>query len=206
MSQPPEAKTPGELLRAARLKRGLDLEALATETKIASALLNALEQDEYHKVSGPIYVRSFLRTYAEALNLDAHQLVALYEQQAGSGDAVANEEFWEEERVAVRVVGIPYGSILLRYVLPVVLVVVVVVVGLWLRGRSTGPEPNASSNPPSLLQPDSTGVGRFGAEAGTDSAFADSAGVANEDTVPATSSSGAGGRPAIVPAMGRDRI
>jgi cytoskeleton protein RodZ len=196
MNRPTDARTPGEVLRAARQARGLKLEALAAETKISARLLDALEQDEYHKISGPIYVRSFLRTYAKALGVDPHELVGLYEQQVGRGGAsAADEEVWQEERVAVRVVGIPYGRILLRYVLPIMLVLLVAAVGFWLSRRS---EPAAQRSAPassSLLQPEAADSG---ARVEPAAAVTDSASTAPaESTIsPGSARRGGSGAPA----------
>jgi cytoskeletal protein RodZ len=142
MSEPNDTKTAGELLREARERRQRSLDELAEATKISAPSLQALEQDEYHKISGgPLYVRSFLGSYAGALGLDAHELIAMYERQAGDADQTADmEEFWEEERAIVRNVGVPYSRLLGRYVIPALLVVIVVAVGLWLRSRSVEQE------------------------------------------------------------------
>jgi cytoskeletal protein RodZ len=151
MGDTPAFKTPGERLGAARRDRGLTLEQLAGITKIPQRLLEAVERDEYHKISGSIYVRSFLRAYAESVGLDPHDIVSDYEQHAGRREPAETEQVWEEDRAAVQAVGIPYGRILLRYVLPVVIVIVVVVVALWLRGRPVEPARDGERGAASLL-------------------------------------------------------
>ena len=83
MGLPGDVKTPGEMLQEARESRVMTIEQLSGITKIPERLLNALERDEHHKLSGPIYVKSFLRTYAGAVGLDPHEIVAVYEAQAG---------------------------------------------------------------------------------------------------------------------------
>jgi transcriptional regulator with XRE-family HTH domain len=73
-----DLKTPGEPLREARLARQLSLADVAQRTKIPERLLAALEQDQYQKVSGALYVKSFLRNYAGAVGLDPEELLELY--------------------------------------------------------------------------------------------------------------------------------
>jgi cytoskeleton protein RodZ len=151
MAEPRDMRTPGELLAEARAARGLSLETVATATKIAPRLLQAIERDEYHKISGSLYVRSFLRAYADAVGLDSHDIVSLYELHSGRDrTAEGAEQVWEEERASVRAVGVPYGHVLLRYVLPAALAVLVVAVGIWL-ARRPGDAPSSGRSVDSLL-------------------------------------------------------
>jgi len=55
-------KTPGERLQEARKASGRGLADMAAETKIPVHLLEAIEMDDFHRLSGPIYVKSFLKT------------------------------------------------------------------------------------------------------------------------------------------------
>ncbi|MCW3014937.1 MAG: hypothetical protein JWO02_2029, partial [Solirubrobacterales bacterium] len=51
---------------------------IESETKIRAKYLRALENEEWNLLPGPTYVKTFLRTYAEALGLDAKLLVEEY--------------------------------------------------------------------------------------------------------------------------------
>jgi cytoskeletal protein RodZ len=68
----------GERLRNAREAKRLTLEAAARHTRIRPAYLQALEDEEFAKLPGPIYAKGFLRAYAEALGLNSDELVAVY--------------------------------------------------------------------------------------------------------------------------------
>src|SRR5919201_737236 len=65
----------GERLREARMRQGLDITEVEVATKIRAKYLRALENDEFGMLPGGTYVKSFLRTYAEYLGLDAQLLV-----------------------------------------------------------------------------------------------------------------------------------
>ena len=65
----------GERLREARMRQGLDITEVEVATKIRAKYLRAMENDEFAMLPGSTYVRSFLRTYAEYLGLDAQLLV-----------------------------------------------------------------------------------------------------------------------------------
>src|ERR1044071_1552241 len=68
----------GATLREARLGARIDISEIEAETKIRAKYLRALENEEWGLLPGPAYVRSFLRTYAEALDLDAKLLLEEY--------------------------------------------------------------------------------------------------------------------------------
>jgi cytoskeletal protein RodZ len=68
----------GATLREARMRARIDISEIEAETKIRAKYLRALENEEWGLLPGPAYVRSFLRTYAEALDLDAKLLLEEY--------------------------------------------------------------------------------------------------------------------------------
>src|SRR4051812_19990247 len=68
----------GATLREARMRARIDISEIESETKIRAKYLRALENEEWGLLPGPAYVRSFLRTYAEALGLDAKLLLEEY--------------------------------------------------------------------------------------------------------------------------------
>jgi len=71
----------GETLREARMRRRIDMAAVETATKIRAKYLRALESEEWDLLPGPTFVKTFLRTYAEYLELDARLLVEEYKQR-----------------------------------------------------------------------------------------------------------------------------
>jgi hypothetical protein len=68
----------GASLREARMRARIDVSQIEAQTKIRAKYLRALENEEWDLLPGPTYVKSFLRTYAEALDLDAKLLVDEY--------------------------------------------------------------------------------------------------------------------------------
>jgi cytoskeleton protein RodZ len=65
----------GETLRDARIRQSVDISEVEKATKIRAKYLRALENEEFDLLPGPTFVRSFLKTYAEHLGLDARMLV-----------------------------------------------------------------------------------------------------------------------------------
>jgi cytoskeleton protein RodZ len=68
----------GATLREARMRQRIDISEIESETKIRAKYLRALENEEWDLLPGPTYVKSFLRTYAEALGLDGKLLIEEY--------------------------------------------------------------------------------------------------------------------------------
>src|SRR5271167_1452039 len=68
----------GETLREARMRARIDVSEIEAKTKIRAKYLRALENEEWGLLPGPTFVKSFLRTYAEALGLDGRALVEEY--------------------------------------------------------------------------------------------------------------------------------
>src|SRR5688500_10800820 len=60
------------------MRQRIDITDMETRTKIRAKYLRALENEEWDLLPGPTYVRSFLRTYADALGLDSKLLVEEY--------------------------------------------------------------------------------------------------------------------------------
>jgi cytoskeleton protein RodZ len=68
----------GDTLREARMRQHLDIADVESRTKIRAKYLRALENEEFGMLPGPTFVKTFLRTYAEALGLDPQVLVEDY--------------------------------------------------------------------------------------------------------------------------------
>ena len=68
----------GATLREARMHAHIDVSEIEAKTKIRAKYLRALENEEWGLLPGPTFVKSFLRTYAQALDLDAKGLVEEY--------------------------------------------------------------------------------------------------------------------------------
>jgi flagellar biosynthesis protein FlhG len=73
-----EAEWDGARLRRARLMRGVEVEDVATATKISPAYLRFLEEERFDDLPAVVYVRGFVAAYARYLGLDAAQVSRSY--------------------------------------------------------------------------------------------------------------------------------
>jgi cytoskeletal protein RodZ len=71
----------GTTLREARIRARIDMSEVEARTKIRAKYLRAIENEEWDLLPGPIYVKSFLRTYGDFLGLDSRTLVDEYKLQ-----------------------------------------------------------------------------------------------------------------------------
>jgi len=68
----------GKALRNLRESLGIELEEIFQATKISPTALAAIEKDDLVNLPPKIYLISFLKSYAEALQLDPKQVVEGY--------------------------------------------------------------------------------------------------------------------------------
>ncbi len=85
----------GEVLKSARTSAGLSLDDLAALTSIRAGLLNEMENNNFSHCGGDIYAKGHLRNIAPKLNLDANQLIDLYNEAHAIESKSINEALAE---------------------------------------------------------------------------------------------------------------
>ncbi len=75
--------TIGEILRTARHNKQATLEDASRATKIKVEILERLESDEFTGLGAPMYVKGFLKLYADYLGLDSRVIADTYLQSQG---------------------------------------------------------------------------------------------------------------------------
>ena len=83
----------GDTLREARMRQQLDIADVESRTKIRAKYLRALENEEFGLLPGSTFVKTFLRTYADLLGLDAHRLVEEYRRNHEPDDELEAQHF-----------------------------------------------------------------------------------------------------------------
>jgi len=69
----------GSRIKSAREAKGISIEQAQKDTRISSRILKAIEADMTQEmISGPVYVKSFIRKYATYLGLDGKSLAESY--------------------------------------------------------------------------------------------------------------------------------
>jgi transcriptional regulator with XRE-family HTH domain len=67
--------TLGKYLRSAREERGIELREAAQQTRISLQYLKALEEEDFSKLPGAVFVKGFLKNYSKFLKLDEAEVM-----------------------------------------------------------------------------------------------------------------------------------
>ncbi len=130
-----------ETLKRQRESRGLSVRDVFAATRISIATLTALEQGDFKNLPPPIYVKSFIRKYAQAIGSDERPLLDAYEAylaEASQPEKITEvQRPWPEEN---RRYWVLYGS------LAAAIAIGLIVLAIFLYHYKE--EPNPSSLPP----------------------------------------------------------
>ena len=146
------APSVGDLLHAAREKKGVDLYRAERDTKIRARHLSALEDGDYAELPGAVYTKGFLRNYALYLGLDPVEILDRWHeeqdpgQRSSSSTMVAPPQPLTDPRRGLTFT----PSLVVAAVLGLVVVLFVGYVGMQLFRFSQVPE--LSLNGPSIIQ------------------------------------------------------
>lgn len=71
----------GQLLKKARIHKGMTLDELQDVTKIRKRYLEAIEEGNYKVLPGHFYVRAFIKSYSETVGLEPEEVLKLYRSE-----------------------------------------------------------------------------------------------------------------------------
>jgi cytoskeleton protein RodZ len=72
----------GEQLRLAREARGITLREISEQTRISTRYLEAIEADDYKRLPGGIFNKSFIKAYAKYIGFDEQEALEAYTRTA----------------------------------------------------------------------------------------------------------------------------
>jgi cytoskeletal protein RodZ len=85
--EPQKESGVGAILKAEREKSGLSHKQVAQITKLRRHYVEALENEEWDNLPAPVFVKGFIRSYAQALGLDETIIFDLYQKIGPVGEA-----------------------------------------------------------------------------------------------------------------------
>jgi cytoskeleton protein RodZ len=103
MTDNDEPNSFGFYLQSKRVARGLTLAQLSQETRIREEILRYIEAEAHAQLPDPVFVRGFLRAYAEAVGVEPQEALRRYSQRqavqrrlptSGLDTAHPAESFW----------------------------------------------------------------------------------------------------------------
>jgi cytoskeletal protein RodZ len=133
----------GSTLREARMRARIDISEVEAQTKIRAKYLRAIENEEWDLLPGPVYAKSFLRTYGDFLGLDSRMLIDEFkrryesptDQEIRPASTIARERERERRRRAPR---FPSWA-------PIAIVVLVIIGVLYAVGSATQSGPSSTT-------------------------------------------------------------
>lgn len=82
-AQKPAAQKAGQILRQARLDKGLELEQVSSSIHVRVAQLRAIEEGDIESLPGMTYALGFVRGYANFLKIDAADVIHKFKSEHG---------------------------------------------------------------------------------------------------------------------------
>jgi cytoskeletal protein RodZ len=153
------AETIGEQLRLARQELGIPLRQISDQTRISVRYLEAIESNDYKRLPGGIFNRSFVRAYAKCIGFDEKEAVESYtrymREQGDSGDEVTTTPYHAKVYTDTPATRSPVLTVLLAIVILAILTLGALAALHWVQRRSAG----SSRLPESFLTASATGVG-----------------------------------------------
>lgn len=98
-------KSVGTILKEARLAKGLSIADSEQATSVRARYLEAVENDEYEKTPGEVFLKGIIRNYGNYLGLDGLELVKLYKanHQGVAAENINSAGIREVEKVRLNI-------------------------------------------------------------------------------------------------------
>ena len=134
------AATIGEQLRLTREERGIPLREISDETRISIHYLEAIESNDYKRLPGGIFNRSFVKAYARCIGYDEKEAVEGYSrymrEKGESGDDVATTPHQSKVYTDVPATRSPILTVVLAIVILALLTLGALAALYWFQRRS----------------------------------------------------------------------
>ena len=141
------AATIGEQLRFAREERGISLREISDQTRISVRYLELIETNDYKRLPGGVFNRSFVKAYARSVGYDEKAAVegyTLYMREKGeSGDEISTTPYHSKVYTDATATRSPFLTVLLAIVILAILTAAVLVILNWAQKGS----PRTSATP-----------------------------------------------------------
>ena len=134
------AETIGEQLRLAREERGVPLREVSDQTRISIHYLEAIETNDFNRLPGGIFNRSFVKAYARYVGVDEKEAVEAYTRfmraQGDTGDDVASTPFHSKVYTDTPATRSPVLTVVLAIVILALLTAGALALLKWYQRRS----------------------------------------------------------------------
>jgi len=115
----------GRVLKHEREERRVSIEELSSTTRIPRKTLERLEEDRFEDLPSGVFVRGFIKAYASAVDIDADEVLARYDEERPESAAPPPLSSVETKR--------GYGALLLGLGMAVLFAIIVTTFALVRR-------------------------------------------------------------------------
>jgi cytoskeleton protein RodZ len=138
------AATIGEQLRLAREGRGIPLREISDQTRISMHYLEAIESNDYKRLPGGIFNRSFVKAYARYVGYDEKEALegyTRYMRDSGDpGEDVVTTPYHSKVYTDVPATRSPVLTVVLAIVILAILTAAALGMLRWAQRRAANPD------------------------------------------------------------------
>lgn len=131
--------TIGMQLKKAREKKRVSIDEAYQYTRILPEMLYALEEDNFARISGPIYIKSFLRKYSSYLGIDPEGILKEYNNLNTKKSPAASESTADDEKSFTRTVDtekiVKRLKVIFKYILIIILLALLMRTTGWAKHK-----------------------------------------------------------------------
>jgi cytoskeletal protein RodZ len=80
----------GRYLKSVRLSKGISIQEISAESRISSDTLINIENEDHNKLPSEVYVKGFLRAFANYVEADGDRVIDTYVQNLHSFQEINN--------------------------------------------------------------------------------------------------------------------
>src|SRR5688500_2213225 len=130
----------GEQLRLAREERGIGLREICDQTRISVHSLEAIEANDYKRLPGGVFNRSFIKAYAKAVGYDEREAIEGYtrylREHGDTTDEVATTPHYSKVYTDTPATRSPVLTVVLAVVILALLTAAALAALYWFQKRA----------------------------------------------------------------------
>ncbi len=92
----------GSYLKHERELRGVPLEEISGTTKIHIRFLQALEENKFEDLPGEVFIKGYIRSYADTIGSDVEEMLNIYEESVGNKKIEDIEESISKSNISAK--------------------------------------------------------------------------------------------------------
>ncbi len=133
-----DQKKVSEIIKNARLNTKKTLNEVSEQINIKQDYLNFIEKGEYDKLPNGIYKKTFLKNYAEYLNLDTEKILKHFQEELNKLKSEKKQNVFSKEKIKKHEL-LVFPKILKNIIVGLVISIFFLYIGFYLKKSFTPP-------------------------------------------------------------------